>query len=84
MDRMDVALLKMFFDMLWIRVTDRGIRAEGDGGECTDISRAVEKSASGTRCSVCHDDGNNDGNEDKSSRKISNIHHLAQYFNFML
>jgi len=52
--------------MLRTRVADRGMRVEGDGGECADISRAVEKSASGTKRAVRHDDGgdeNDDGDD---------------------
>ena len=79
---MDMPLLKDFFDMLRTRVADRGMRVEGDGGGCAVINGAVEKSASGTKRAVRHDDGG-DGNDDgddgnpleKISSTLTRVHH---------
>ena len=61
------------------------MRVADDGGGGTDISRAVDKSAPRTKRAVRHDDGDDgsdDGDDGNPLEKISNTHHLAQYFNF--
>ena len=73
--------------MLQIRVDNCGMRVEGDGCGCVGISRAVDKSAPRTKRAVRHDDGgdgSDDGDDGNPLEKISNTHHLAQYFNFKL
>ena len=80
-------LLKYFFDMLQTRVENRGMRVEGDGVGGAGIIRAVDKSAPRTKRVVRHDDGGDGSNDDDDGNpleKISNTHHLAQYFNFKL